>query len=62
MRGMGRDAKLVKDQGQETPGMPGMLVPSDFGVMTECLEVRSPWWGKPSGHNGLPCDCRHRYR
>ena len=63
MTGMGRETGLAKDQGQETPRMPGMLNPGGFGVMTEIQEMQSPWWGgETSGHNGLPCDCRRRYR
>ena len=62
MTGTALEAGLSKDQGQAGPGKSGMLNPYDFGGMTETLEVRSQWWGKPSSHNGLPCDCRHGYR
>ena len=61
MTGMGRDAELVKDQGQAGPRTSGMLNPGGFGAMTAILDVRSQWRGKPSRHNGLTGVCRHRY-
>ena len=61
MTGMGRDAELVKDQGQAGPGTPGMLNPGGFGAMTAILDVRAQWRGKPSRRNGLTGVCRHRY-
>ena len=61
MTGMGREAGLVKEQGQAGPGTSGMLNPGGFGAITAILDVRSTWRGKPNRHNGLTGDCRHRH-
>ena len=55
MTGMRRETGLAKDQGQETPRMPGMLNPGGFGVMTEIQEMQSPWWG---GKQAVTTGCR----
>ena len=37
-----------------------MLKPDAFGAMTAILDVPAQRRRKPSGHNGLTGDCRHR--
>ena len=61
MTGMGREAELVKDQGQARPGTSGMLNPGGFGTMATILDVRSPWRVKASAHHEVTGVCRHRY-
>ena len=62
MTGMGREAVLVKDHGQAGPKTSGVLNQCAFGAMTAILDVSSQRRRKPSGHNGLKGDRRHRYR
>ena len=57
-----RDAELVKDQSQSRTGRSWMLKPGAFGAMTAILDVLSQRRLKPSGHNGLTDDWRHRCR
>ena len=62
MTRVGREAELIKEQRQARPWRSGILVPGDFGALTAILDVPSQFRRKPSSHNGLTGDCRHRYR
>ena len=61
MKGMGREAELVKVEGQAGRGTSGMLNPGGFSATTAMLDVQSRWRGKASRHKGLTGLCGHRY-
>ena len=61
MMGMGRELGISVDQRQAGTGRSLKLKPGAFGAMTAILAVPLQRRRKPSGHNGLMGDCRHRY-